>query len=144
MFKIPQRQVHLDFHTSGHIDGIGSRFDREQFKRCLKLGHVNSITVFAKCHHGWSYYPSESGTVHPGLKFDLLGEMLAACREAGVEAPVYFSAGIDENAKGVVVHRISLLADRVGRGRKERGGIQRVGIRARLNKDGVDTDQAEL
>jgi len=96
MYKIPQRQVHLDFHTSGHIKGIGSRFDKEQFKRCLKKGHVNSITVFAKCHHGWSYYPSKVNPVHPELKFDLLGAMLEACREAGVEAPVYLSAGIDE------------------------------------------------
>jgi len=94
--RIPQRQVHLDFHTSGHIEGIGSKFDKEQFKHCLKLGHVNSITVFAKCHHGWSYYPSKVNPVHPGLKFDLLGAMLEACREADVEAPVYLSAGIDE------------------------------------------------
>ena len=96
MYKIPQRQVHLDFHTSGHIKGIGSRFDKEQFKRCLKKGHLNSITVFAKCHHGWSYYPSKVNPIHPELKFDLLGAMLEACREAGVEAPIYISAGIDE------------------------------------------------
>lgn len=96
MFKIPQRQVHLDFHTSGHIEGIGSRFDKEQFKSCLKKGHVNSITVFAKCHHGWSYYPTEVGTMHPELKFDLLGEMLEACREVGAESPIYISAGLDD------------------------------------------------
>ena len=96
MYKIPQRQVHLDFHTSGHIKGIGSRFDKEQFKSCLRLAHLNSITVFAKCHHGWSYYPSKVNPMHPELKFDLLGEMLEACREAGVEAPIYISAGIDE------------------------------------------------
>ena len=96
MFKIPQRQVHLDFHTSGHIEGIGSHFDKEQFKRCLKKGHVNSITVFAKCHHGWSYYPSEVNSMHPQLKFDLLGAMLEACREAGAESPIYISAGLDD------------------------------------------------
>lgn len=96
MYKIPQRQVHLDFHTSGHIKGIGSRFDKEQFKRCLKLGHLNSITVFAKCHHGWSYYPTEIGEMHPELEFDLLAAMLEACREAGVEAPIYISAGLDD------------------------------------------------
>ena len=96
MFKIPQRQVHLDFHTSGQIEGIGSRFDKEQFKRCLKKGHVNSITVFAKCHHGWAYYPSEITPMHPGLKFDMLSEMLSACKEADVQAPIYISAGFDE------------------------------------------------
>ena len=71
-FKIPQRQVHLDFHTSECIDGIGSMFDKKQFQRCLKKGHVNSITVFAKCHHGWAYFPSKTNEIHPGLNgFDL-------------------------------------------------------------------------
>lgn len=93
---IPQRQVHLDFHTSGCIDGIGLMFDAEQFKSCLKKGHVNSITVFAKCHHGWAYFPSEANQMHPGLKFDLLSSMLKACDEIGVQAPVYISAGLDE------------------------------------------------
>ena len=49
------RQVHLDFHTSEKIDGIGSRFSKKQFQEALKAGHVNSITVFSKCHHGWAY-----------------------------------------------------------------------------------------
>lgn len=96
MSVLPQRQVHLDFHTSEHIDGIGSMFDPEQFKSCLKKGHVNSITVFAKCHHGWAYFPSETNQMHPGLKFDLLSAMLKACKEIGVQAPVYISAGHDE------------------------------------------------
>ena len=47
MNSLPFRQVHLDFHTSGAIAGIGSRFSKEQFQKALKLGHVNSITVFS-------------------------------------------------------------------------------------------------
>ena len=96
MHTLPQRQVHLDFHTSEHVEGIGSKFDRAQFQACLKKGHVNSITVFAKCHHGWAYFPSETNKIHPHLHFDLLGEMLSACAEIGVQAPVYISAGFDE------------------------------------------------
>ncbi len=96
MDKVPFRQVHLDFHTSGAIDGVGSAFDKEEFKSTLAAGHVNSITVFAKCHHGYSYYPSEVNEPHPGLKINLLGQQLEACREAGVRAPVYISAGLDE------------------------------------------------
>lgn len=96
MSALPKRQVHLDFHTSECIDNIGSQFDKENFIRCLKKGHLSSITVFAKCHHGWSYYPSKVNPMHPGLKFDLLSAMLDACKEAGVAAPVYISAGFDE------------------------------------------------
>ena len=96
MNVIPQRQVHLDFHTSERIEGIGKMFDKEQFIRCLKKGHLNSITVFAKCHHGWAYFPSEANKMHPGLDFDLLQAILEACKEAGVESPIYISAGFDE------------------------------------------------
>lgn len=90
------RQVHLDFHTSGAIEGVGSAFSKEQFKEGLRAGHVDSITVFSKCHHGWSYHPTKVNERHPGLDFDLLGEQLEACREAGVRAEVYISAGLDE------------------------------------------------
>ncbi len=62
----------------------------------LKLGHVNSITLFSKCHHGWAYHPSEANEMHPGLDFDLLQAQLDACREIGVNAPIYLSAGFDE------------------------------------------------
>ncbi len=93
---IPFRQVHLDFHTSECVPGIGEKFEKKQFQDALKLGHVNSITIFAKCHHGWSYYPSKVNAVHPNLKFDLLGEELKACKEIGVKSPVYLSAGFDE------------------------------------------------
>ncbi|MBQ3079590.1 MAG: beta-galactosidase trimerization domain-containing protein [Clostridia bacterium] len=90
------RQVHLDFHTSGMIPGIGKGFSKEQFQKALILGHVDSITVFSKCHHGWAYHPSKANRIHPNLDFDLLGEMLEACREINVNAPVYISAGFDE------------------------------------------------
>lgn len=96
MEEMRYRQVHLDFHTCGEIPGVGSRFDKAQFQRALRLGHVDSITLFSKCHHGYSYHPTAVGVQHPGLTFDLLGAQLEACAEIGVRAPVYVSAGWDE------------------------------------------------
>lgn len=96
------RQVHLDFHTSPLIPGVGERFDKKEWQEALKLGHVDSITVFSKCHHGYSYHPTKVNEMHPTLKFDLLGAQLEACREIGVRAPVYISAGLDE--KDAVAH----------------------------------------
>ncbi|MBQ6938160.1 MAG: beta-galactosidase, partial [Clostridia bacterium] len=90
-----KRQVHLDFHTNGTLP-VGKDFSKEQFQAALKEGHVNSITVFSKCHHGWSYHPTEVNEMHPCLDFDLLGAQLEACREIDVKAPVYISAGFDE------------------------------------------------
>jgi len=91
--KFPVRQTHLDFHTSPDIPGIGSRFSKENFQAALKAGNVDSITVFAKCHHGVCYYPTEIGTIHPGLDFDLTGAMVEAAHEIGVRAPIYITAG---------------------------------------------------
>lgn len=90
-----KRQVHLDFHTNGTLP-VGKDFSKEQFQAALKAGHVDSITVFSKCHHGWSYHPTEVNEMHPCLDFDLLGAQLEACEEIGVKAPVYISAGFDE------------------------------------------------
>lgn len=91
--KFPLKQTHLDFHTSPDIDGIGVNFSKENFQEAIKLGNLDSITVFAKCHHGVCYYPTEVGTMHPNLDFDLTGAMIDAAHEVGVRAPVYITAG---------------------------------------------------
>lgn len=96
MKNLCYRQVHLDFHTSEKIEGIGLKFDKEKFQKALIDGHVESITLFSKCHHGWRFHPSDVGHMHPNLNFDLLQAQLDACAEIGVKAPVYISAGHDE------------------------------------------------
>ncbi len=98
MPNLPFRQVHLDFHTSPHIPDVGADFDPDEFVRTLQIGHVNSVTVFAKCHHGYSYYPTRVGTPHPHLKRDLLGPMIAAGHKAGIRVPVYTTVVWDELA----------------------------------------------
>ena len=93
MIQHPARQVHLDFHTSEYIPDVGKFFDKAQWQAALQLGHVNAINIFAKGHHGWCYYPTEAGEVHPTLERDLLGEQIAACHEIGVRCPVYVTVG---------------------------------------------------
>jgi hypothetical protein len=91
------RQIHLDFHTSEHIPGIGADFDPDTFVSTLKASHVDSITIFAKCHHGWSYYPTKVGKPHPQLaRPDLLGDMVRALSAADIECPIYISVQWDE------------------------------------------------
>ena len=92
------RQIHLDFHTSPVIPGIGAAFSKRQFQEALKAGHVDSINIFAKCHHGWSYHPTKVGKMHPGLKFNLLQEQIEACHDINVLTPIYISAGVDNVA----------------------------------------------
>lgn len=106
------RQVHLDFHTSPLITDVGADFDAATFVQTLKDAHVNSINIFAKCHHGMAYYPSKVGPVHPGLKFDLLGEMISACHKADILTPVYISVMWDMHTAGQ--HAGWLVVDQQG------------------------------
>lgn len=85
--------VHLDFHTSPDIEGIGEQFNKEEFAKTLKEAKVDLITVFAKCHHGYCYYPTKVGTVHPHLKYDLMKAEIDACHSVGVKAPIYITMG---------------------------------------------------
>ena len=93
MEPIRTRQIHLDFHTSELIRGIGSRFDKRQWQEALQTGRVNLINIFAKCHHSWCYYPTRAGMRHPHLRLDLLGAQIEACHEIGVKCPIYFTVG---------------------------------------------------
>jgi hypothetical protein len=96
MYSLRFRQVHLDFHTSPDISNIGGQFDKKQWQETLQTAHVNSITCFSKCHHGWSYHETKVGRRHPELTFDLLRAQFDACKEIDVNVPVYLSAGLDE------------------------------------------------
>ena len=91
-FELPFRQVHLDFHTSEHIARVAGGFDPEAFAATLAEAHVESVTCFARCHHGWLYYDSKRfpELVHPGLvERNLLEKQIEACHRRGIRVPVY-------------------------------------------------------
>lgn len=89
------RKVHLDFHTSPLLE-VGKEFDEENFKHCIKMGDIESIAVFAKCHHGYCYYPTKVGKMHPKLDFDLLGKQIKAAHDVGAKAIIYITIGWSE------------------------------------------------
>ncbi|HLK57274.1 MAG TPA: alpha-L-fucosidase [Chthonomonadaceae bacterium] len=92
------RQIHLDFHTSPLIPDVGADFDADVFGDTLTEAHVNWVTLFGKCHHGMSYYPTRAplGKMHPSLPFDLLGAQIEACKQRGIACPVYISVRVDQ------------------------------------------------
>jgi hypothetical protein len=89
--NLRQRQVHLDNHTSALIPRVGHEFDPIEFAQTVKDAHIDSITVFAVCHHGMAYYPSKVIRRHPGLTFDLLGDQIEALHRKGIRCPVYIT-----------------------------------------------------
>lgn len=100
MSRLPLRfrQVHLDYHTSEHIPGVGSDFDPEAFVYRLQEAHVDSVTLFSRCHHGWIYHDTRFPYRHPHLSVDLLREQIRACHAADIRCPIYISVGLDERA----------------------------------------------
>jgi hypothetical protein len=95
---LPYRQIHLDFHTSPLIPDLGVDFNPDEFAQTLSDARVGLINIFGKCHHGYSYYPSKVGPMHPSLKFDLLGSMIEALHKKGIKCPVYTTVVWDEVA----------------------------------------------
>lgn len=92
MEKIRYRQIHLDFHTSEHIEGIAKNFDKVKFADTLEKAHVDSVTCFARCHHGMMYYPSKTHPelVHPHLaNKNLLLEQIEECHKRNIKVPIY-------------------------------------------------------
>ncbi|MCW5983340.1 MAG: beta-galactosidase trimerization domain-containing protein [Bryobacteraceae bacterium] len=93
----PWRKVHLDFHNTEHVAKIGARFNADEFGDRLSAAHVNAIVVFAKDMHGYFYYPSRHGPVHPGLDFDLLGAQVKACRDRAIAVSAYYCCTWDHH-----------------------------------------------
>jgi hypothetical protein len=79
----PWRKVHLDYHNSEHMPGVGKDFDAEEFGDRLVQAHVNAIALFAKDMHGYFYYPSAYGPVHRSLQ-------LEACHRRGIKVYAYY------------------------------------------------------
>jgi len=85
------RQIHLDFHTSPLIEKIGADFDPDDYAETLRKAHVNSVTTFARCHHGYIYFNTKKFPErrHPHLTRNLLKEQIQACHKRNIRVPIY-------------------------------------------------------
>ncbi len=95
-----QRQIHLDFHTSQWFSDVGADFNARDFAQTMKLAHVNSVTTFAKCCHGYLYFDTAVPARHPGLKkgLDLTTAQVDALHAEDIRAPLYISVLFDDLA----------------------------------------------
>src|SRR3989338_6646327 len=92
------RKIHIDFHNSPLIEDIASGFDQQEFMEAIKTSNADCLQVFAKCHHGMSYYDTKIGTKHPHLKFYLMGKQIKAAHKLGIKTYAYYSVCWDEDA----------------------------------------------
>jgi len=105
--------IHLDFHTGPAIPDVGKDFDAEAFAQTFADAYVDSVTLFAKCHHGHLYYDTNRPERHPGLarRLDLLGSQIEALHRKGIGAPIYISVQCDEYAANTHPEWMALDAD---------------------------------
>ncbi|MGN1367870.1 MAG: alpha-amylase family protein [Aristaeellaceae bacterium] len=71
---------------------IAEDFDAKAFAATMRQADVSSVTVFARCHHGWLYYPSRAfpELIHPHLRNrNLMLEQVRALHAEGIRAPIY-------------------------------------------------------
>ena len=85
------RQIHLDFHTSEQLANIGGEFDAGAWAQQLVEAQVDSITCFARGHHGMIFYDTQAHPErrHPHLQRNLLVEQIEAAHALDIRVPVY-------------------------------------------------------
>ena len=84
----------FDFHTPSHVR-VGERCDSDGVAGSLVKAGIEGVIFIAKCHYGFSYYPTRVGTPHPRLATDLFGRLLTSSRARGLKVASYVSFGID-------------------------------------------------
>ncbi len=96
----PKYGLFYDFHTDVCCPDIGGELDAEKFAQSVAECGVDFLTVHARCNQGFSYYDTEIGIRHPGLKKDLFGEILYACKKNGIAVSAYLNGGLS-NEEGL-------------------------------------------
>ena len=96
----PKRMVHLDFHTGPGIPDIAKDFNADEFAQTFVNANVDSVTLFAMCHHGLIYYDTNHEARHPGLPKNrfLLEEQIEALHRVGIRTPIYITVQCNEYA----------------------------------------------
>ncbi len=82
------RQFHIDYEF-GDYDEIFKNFDAEATAQIFDEAGIQMVSYFAKCASGYSYYPTEIGVQHPGLKIDYVEEMTRALKKRGIKCFIY-------------------------------------------------------
>ncbi len=89
------RAVHIDFHTLPGIDRICEDFDAKEFSQTLKNANVTYINMFARCNIGFSYYDTKVGTKYPGLKGNMLADVIEECHKNEIGVTAYLNIGLN-------------------------------------------------
>jgi hypothetical protein len=90
-------KAHVMFASPDWVADRGGRFDPERLTALLASAGVTALELYCKDIHGYAYYPTRFGIGEPYPR-DVLGELLSACRAAGIKFIAYHSIGWDRLA----------------------------------------------
>lgn len=90
----PKYSLFYDFHITPQYPSVGEKFDAGRFAGRLKQCGADFVAFHARCNMGMAYYDTAIGIRHPGLKFDLFGELAKAFRDSGIALSAYFNVGL--------------------------------------------------
>jgi len=88
------RHIHFDFHTMPGIYDFNKEWDPAIFAQRLADAHVDYINFAAECNLGFSYYKTKLGIPYPGMKGDMLGDIIRECHARGIGVTAYINIGL--------------------------------------------------
>jgi hypothetical protein len=84
------RMLHIDAHFA-RVPNPYADFDADRAAAIVADAGFQMVSIFAVCTRGLSYYPTQVGTIHPGLKRDFTGEFSKALKKRGLRVLAYVS-----------------------------------------------------
>lgn len=89
-YKNSYRRNLVDMHIPDWNEQFMSRYDADRYAALLKLARADTVMIPASSCLGISYWPVSDGHMHNGLNGkDLIGEVIAKCKDAGMNVIVY-------------------------------------------------------
>ena len=88
--------IHMDFHMPEFPQDAIRCFDPKAFVGELARAGADAVAIFAKDHFGMSFYDTEVGHRHKGLRQDFLGEVIREAHARGIRVLIYLSAAWDK------------------------------------------------
>ena len=90
-----KRALHIDFHTMPGIYDFMREIDPSGFAQTLSDAHITLVNVFAQCNIGFSYYKTDIGIPYPGMKGDMLPDIIEECHKRGIKVVAYINVGLN-------------------------------------------------
>lgn len=111
MLKKMRRGAHFDFHTMPGIDNFGENFDAARFAEMMEKANVGYVNFFGRCNAGFSYYKTKVGVEYPGMRGNMLADVVRECHKRGIPVTGYVNAGLHHELSRVHYDWLNVTKD---------------------------------